>query len=93
MDEKIKEFLYIKDDGPKSKRKLYIVHENAEIYTGFDFNYLTTAEQNVVRKVFDNLQISPPPLPGSTRIDYTKLGINKAIFTKIYRTFKKSNIK
>lgn len=90
---KIIEFIYVKDDGSKSKRKLYIVHEDAEVYTGFDFNYLNASEQRVVHKVFDNLQITPPPPPGSTKIDYTKLGVNKAIFVKSYRTFKKGNIK
>lgn len=92
MNEKLKYFKYRKDSGEVTDRQLYVVHENNSYYTGFEFSYLTENERNVVRKVFDSLPITPPPPSNSTRIDYTALGVNQAIFKKSYRTFKKSNI-
>lgn len=92
MNERIINFNYRKDNGELSSRQLYIVHEDSNYYTGFDFSYLNDAEKNVVQSVFDSKPITPPPIPGTTRINYMNLGVNKAIFIKSYRTFLKRNI-
>ena len=85
-------FTYKNEKGNVSRRNVYKVHEDALSIVGFDFTKLSTAEQKVVHKVFDSMDITPPPEPGTTSINYATLGINKAIFNKAYRTFKKSSI-
>lgn len=89
---KVKSFKYMKANGSISNRKVYIIHEGATSYIGFDLLKLTQEESDLVEKVFEKKPITPPPAPGSTRLDYMKLGINKAIFQKAYRTFLKSRI-
>jgi hypothetical protein len=85
-------FTYHNEKGQVAKRYVYKVHEDESSIVGFDFNKLTESEKKVVHKVFDSFEITPPPAPGTTSLNYASLGINKAIFNKAYRTFLRKNI-
>lgn len=89
---KLTSFRYTNAKGEIANRNVYIIHEDAISIIGFDFNKLSESEKKVVHKVFDDHEITPPPPPGTTSINYGTLGINKSIFNKAYRNFLKSNM-
>ena len=92
-DSKIVAFKYRNAKGEIANRNVYKVHEDALSIVGFDFNKLSESEKKVIHKVFDKLDVTPPPAPGTTSINYATLGVNKAIFNKAYRNFLKENIR
>lgn len=89
---KLQAFKYRNAKGEIANRNVYIIHEDALSIVGFDFNKLSESEKRVVHKVFDSHDITPPPAPGTTSLNYATLGINKSIFNKAYRNFLKQNI-
>ena len=92
-DNKMRSFKYFKEkDNSITERNVYVVHENASLLSGFDFNYLSPEEQENVKKVFDSMSITPFPTSRPKALDYEKLGVPKAIFSASYRIFKKSGI-
>ena len=68
------------------------VDENAEGGMGINvfFSELLDYENEFIVPMIQDAYVGSDT---STKIDYTKLGVNKAIFVKSYRTFKKGNIK
>ena len=91
--EKIKNFIYQKADGSVSHRSVYLVHEDASYYVGFDTSKLSDAELSAVKLAFDTKPITPKPSASlGLKVDYDKLGVSKDVFRKAYRTFLKANI-
>lgn len=86
-------FVYKKPNGEESTRKIIVVHDTGDKFTGFDMSKLTPEEQKKVLNAYGK-KLPTNVIPKKTgKFDYESTGVDKEIWTKAYRLFSKTKIK
>lgn len=85
------QFNYTNKKGETKERRVVVIHESPVAIAGFDMKYLDDTEKSKVMQAFGKKM--PTPFPTERmNVDYDKLGISKATFTKAFRRFNKDAI-